>query len=330
MISKKEEKMKEKYILDLIPGEDITEFFLVKRIEIKTGSNGKRYLDLLLSDKTGEISGKKWDVDAAEESLYSDIEVGEVIKIRGSVTEWNGISQLRVARIRTLTNDDEIDIVDFVMAAPESPEEMFEYIYSKASVLADEELKKVAITLLERNKERLLYYPAAKSNHHAVFGGLLYHIKRMLMLAEHSCEVYTFLNKDLLLTGVIIHDIEKLNEMDADESGVVSEYTFEGQLLGHLIMGVRTIDRLSAELNISNEKAVMLEHMMLSHHYEADFGSPKKPMFPEAEALHYMDMIDSKMYDFEANLEGVKPGNFSEWIRTLDGRRLYKKNDSKA
>ena len=150
------------------------------------------------------------------------------------------------------------------------------------------------------------------------------------MLAEHCCEVYTYLNKDLLLAGVIIHDIEKLNEMLADESGIVSEYTFEGQLLGHLIMGVKTVDRLSKELGISEEKTVMLEHMMLSHHYEPEFGSPKRPMFPEAEALHYMDMIDFKLYDFESNLEGVKPGNFSEWIRTLDGRRLYKSNDMKV
>lgn len=322
--------MKEKFVIDLIPGEEITEFFLVKKNEIKVGSNGKKYLDISLSDNTGEISGKKWDVDSAEEGLYSQIESGEIIKIKGSVTEWNGIPQLRLSRIRQLTNGDEIDQTDYIMAAPESTEDMFNYVYEKAKAIKDEDYNKVAVTLLDRNKDRLLYYPAAKSNHHAIFGGLLYHVKRMLMLAEQCCEVYSFLNKDLLLTGVIIHDIEKLNEMDADENGIVSEYTFEGQLLGHLIMGVRTMDRLAKELGISDEKAVMLEHMMLSHHYEPEFGSPKRPMFPEAEALHYMDMIDSKLYDFESNLEAVKPGNFSEWIRTLDGRRLYKPHKSKS
>ena len=322
--------MKEKYVLDIISGEEITEFFLVKKCEIKTGSNNKKYLDITLGDNTGEITGKKWDVDTAEEGFFAEIEIGEVVKVRASVTEWNGIPQLRIARIRQLSNSDEIELADYVMAAPESTEEMYDYIFNKALLIEDEEYKKVALALLERNKERLLFYPAAKSNHHAVFGGLLYHVKRMLMLAEKCCEVYSFLSKDLLMTGVIIHDIEKLNEMDADESGVVSEYTFEGQLLGHLIMGVRTIDRLSKELEISEEKAVMLEHMMLSHHYEPEFGSPKRPLFPEAEALHYMDMIDSKMYDFEENLKGVKPGTFSEWIRTLDGRRLYKSNNKKA
>ena len=321
--------MKEKFVIDINVGEEIMDFFLVKRSEVKTGSNGKKYYDVLLCDKTGEISGKKWDVDGAEIVDLGNIEPGSIIKIKGSTTEWNGIPQLRITRVRTISDNDEVDVTDFVMAAPEASEEMYDYIYAKANTIQDEEYKKVAITLLDRNKERMLYYPAAKSNHHAVFGGLLYHVKRMLMLADYCADVYTYLNRDLLVTGVIIHDIEKLNEMNADESGIVSEYTFEGQLLGHLVMGVRTIDRLALELGISDEKAVMLEHMMLSHHYEPEFGSPKRPMFPEAEALHYMDMIDSKLYDFEANLGAIKPGNFSEWIRTLDGRRLYKSSDTK-
>ena len=150
--------MKEKFIIDLIPGEEITEFFLVKKNEVKTGSNGKKYLDITLSDNTGEIAGKKWDVDAAEEGVFAQIETGEIIKVRGSVTEWNGIPQLRLARIRTLTNADEINQSDYIMAAPESTDEMFDYIYAKAKAISDEEYKKVAITLLERNKERLLYY----------------------------------------------------------------------------------------------------------------------------------------------------------------------------
>ena len=95
-------------------------------------------------------------------------------------------------------------------------------------------------------------------------------------------------------------------------------------MLGHLVMGVRTVDRLAEEIGLSEEKAVLLEHMMISHHYEPEFGSPRKPLFPEAEALHYLDMIDSKLYDFEDNLEHIIPGKFTDWTKTLDGRRLYK------
>ena len=316
--------MKTIYIKDLITGEEITEFFLIKRADVRTGANAKQYFDVLFGDKTGECMGKKWDIDSAEEEALLRHKPGDIVKVKGLVTEWNGTPQLRIAKMRALADGDVVDRADFIKAAPEAPEEMYAYLLEKAGSIGDDVFREVAVTLLERNKERLLFYPAAKQNHHSVFAGLLYHVKRMLMLAEKLCEVYTSLSRDLLLTGVIIHDIEKLNEMNADTSGVVSEYTFEGQMLGHLVMGVRTIDRLADELGLSEEKAVLLEHMMISHHYEAEFGSPKKPLFPEAEALHYLDMLDSKLYDFDDNLTPVIPGRFSDWVRTLDGRRIYK------
>jgi 3'-5' exoribonuclease len=316
--------MKTYYVTDLNKGEEITDFFIAKRAEVKTGANGKRYFDILLGDKTGEVSGKKWDVDGPEEQTLSRYNAGDIVKVKAMVNEWEGSPQLRVSKIRPLTDSDVIDQTDYVRAAPESSQEMYDYLAEKAGSIKDEDFKTISITLLERNKEKLIYYPAAKMNHHAVYGGLLFHTKRMLMMAELLCEVYTSLSRDLLVAGVIIHDIEKINEMNADTSGVVSEYTFEGQMLGHLVMGVRTIDRLRDEFGFSEEKAVLLEHMMISHHYEPEFGSPRRPLFPEAEALHYLDMIDSKLYDFDDNLANVTPGRFSEWVRTLDGRRLYK------
>jgi len=316
--------MKTYFIKDLNIGDEITDFFIIKRAEVKTGVNGKQYFDILAGDKTGELSGKKWDVEGVEEQALARYKPGDITKIKATVNEWNGSPQLRITKIRPLADSDVIDQTDYIKAAPESTELMYAYLMEKAETIGDNDFREIAVTLLERNKERLLYYPAAKMNHHAIYGGLLYHVKRMLMLAERLCEVYTSLSRDLLMTGVIIHDIEKINEMNSDSNGVVSEYTFEGQMLGHLVMGVRTIDRLMDELGFSEEKAVLLEHMMISHHYEPEFGSPKKPVFPEAEALHYLDMIDSKLYDFDDNLAAVTPGGFSDWVRTLDGRRLYK------
>jgi len=316
--------MKTYFIQDLNVGDEIIDFFMVKRAEIKTGVNGKQYFDILLGDKTGDLPGKKWDIEGPEEQTLSRYTAGDIVKIKALVSEWNGSPQLRISKIRPLIESDTVDRAEYVKAVPESPEKMYDYLLEKANSIIDEDFKNISVTLLERNKEKLLYYPAAKANHHALYGGLLYHIKHMLMMGENLCEIYTSLSRDLLLTGIIIHDIEKINEMSADNSGVVSEYTFEGQMLGHLIMGVRTIDRLMDELGFSGEKAVLLEHMMISHHYEPEFGSPKKPIFPEAEALHYLDMIDSKLYDFEDSLSSVVPGRFSDWIRTLDGRRLYK------
>jgi len=321
--------MKQRYAMDLLIGEELTEWFLAKRAEVKTGSNGKQYFDILLGDKSGEIAGKKWDLEPSEADMVSRIRTGELVKIKGEVKEWAGSPQIRITRIRTFQDGDNVDIKDFIKAAPEPPEKMFAWLKKKAEEVVDEDFRKVALALLTENEKRLLYYPAAKTHHHAIFAGLLWHIKRMLMLAEHCCEVYTFLNKDLLMTGVLIHDMEKLNEMSADETGLVSEYTLEGQMLGHLVMGARKIEKLGEELKIPREKLVLLEHMMISHHYEPEFGSPKKPMFAEAEALHYMDMLDTKLYDFEDNLSNLAPGTWSDWIRSLnsksgDSRRIYK------
>lgn len=316
--------MKEVYIANIRTAQEVTDFFMVKSIAVKIGANKKQYLDLMLGDKTGEISGKKWDVSDEELPSLSKIKEGDIIKIRAAVTEWNGLKQFRVMRIRQRATNDPVDISDFIKAAPEKPEEMYAYILEKAENFQDEDLKKLCVKMLTENKEKLMYYPAAQKNHHAEMAGLLYHIKRMLMNGERMCLVYTMLNQDLVLAGVILHDMEKLNEIESNELGISSGYSFEGQMLGHLIQGVKTLDRLTTELNFPKEKAIMLEHMILSHHYEPEFGSPKKPLFPEAEILHYLDIIDARMYDMQDALDKTDPGEFSERVWTLDNRRLYK------
>ena len=220
---------------------------------------------------------------------------------------------------------DEIDKSDFFKTAPETSEEMYDYIVGRINAFEDDELKKLCLSLYEDNKERLMYYPAAMTNHHAEYGGLLYHVKRMMMMGERACEVYTNLSKDLLLAGVVIHDMEKLNEIISDENGVSPGYSFEGKMLGHIVQGVSLIHDRCAELGIGEEKTIMLEHMVLSHHYEPEFGSPKKPLFPEAEMLHYLDIVDAKMFDMEDALKGVEPGEFGEKVWTLDNRKPYKR-----
>jgi len=153
-------------------------------------------------------------------------------------------------------------------------------------------------------------------------------MKRMLMTGECVCRIYTNLNRDLVCAGVIVHDIEKLNEIMAGPDGIATGYSFEGQMLGHIIQGVKTIDRLTLELGFPREKAIMLEHMILAHHYEPEFGSPKKPLFPEAEVLHYLDILDARMFDMEDALVSTEPGTFSERIWALDNRRIYKTADA--
>ncbi len=315
--------MKEIFVKDLKKDMEIIDFFMVKSIAVKTGSTGKPYLDVTLGDMTGEINGKKWDVGSSDHLLKEK----DIVKIIAHVTEFNSQLQLKIQRIRKAVPesnpDDVMDMKDFVKAAPEPPLVMYGYIMEVALNMKDEDLRKLCIKVLEDNRDKLMYYPAASKNHHAELGGLLYHMKRMLMNGERVCEVYTNLNRDLVLAGVIMHDMQKIFEIDADTDGMASGYSFEGQMLGHLVMGVKYMDSLALELGFSAEKRIMMEHMILSHHYEPEYGSPKKPLFPEAEVLHYLDILDARMYDMEEALKVTEPGGFSDRIWTLDNRRIY-------
>ena len=315
--------MKQIFVKDLKKEMEVIDFFMVKSVNVKTGSTGKPYLDVILGDNTGEINGKKWDVGASDHLLKEK----DIVKIIAVVTEFNSQLQLKIQRIRKAVPesnpDDIMDMGDFVKAAPEAPEEMYDYIFRSCDSIQDEDYRKLCLRVLEDNREKLMYYPAASKNHHAELGGLLYHTKRMLMNGERVCQVYTNLNKDLVIAGVVLHDIQKIFEIDADTDGMASGYSFEGQMLGHIVMGVKYIDKLADEIELSYEKKIMMEHMVLSHHYEPEFGSPKKPLFPEAEVLHYLDILDARMYDMEEAVAHTEPGGFSDRIWTLDNRRIY-------
>ena len=316
--------MKDIFVNTLQLDEEFTDFFMVKAIAIKVGSNKKNYLDVTLGDSSGEINGKKWDVTDDECVTLGNLKEGDIVKVKALVNEWNGIKQLRIARIRKTAPQDELNMADFVKAAPEDPKEMYDYVLSRAKAIKDEGLRNVAVSALEDNHERLLYYPGAMRNHHAELAGLLYLIRRMLTMGLKACQVYTNLDKDWVVCGVIMHDMEKLNELKANELGISSGYSVKGNLLGHLVMGAVELKERAAKAGLSEEKTVMLQHMMISHHYEPEFGSPIRPLFPEAELLHYLDMLDAKMFDFETALETAEPGTFTERVRTLDGRMLYK------
>ena len=320
--------MKQFYIKDLRKDMEFIDFFLVKHIAVKMGANRKQYLDLTLGDMTGEISAKKWDVSDRELEDLNSIKEGDLIKVKALVTEWQSQSQLRVQRIRAARPEDGLDRKDYIKAAPEDPKVMYDYIYGIADAMKDPDLRALCTRILTDNQEKLMYYPAASKNHHAEFAGLLYHMKRMLASGIALCGVYTDLKKDLVCAGVIVHDMQKLNEILSDQNGISPGYSMEGQLLGHIVMGVKYLDRLTEELGFPREKALMLEHMVLSHHYEPEYGSPKKPLFPEAEVLHYLDILDARMFDMFDALASTEPGEFSDRVWTLDNRRLYKPLES--
>jgi len=313
--------MDNKKIKQLQTGDLIQSFFLVKVADSKTGSNNKNYLDLTLVDQTGEINAKIWGCSDEDEQQYVP---NILVKVRGVINEWQNRLQLKIDKIRVATAEDDLDIGDFVPVAPYSPEFMYAEIESYIDKIKNQDMRKIVKSIITVNKEKLLLYPAAKQNHHAVRSGLMYHIMTMLKMGEKASEIYLGLNKDLLFSGIILHDIAKTAEMNASELGIVSEYTIEGELLGHIIQGIKMIDQTASMLGADPEVSLLLQHMILSHHYEPDFGSPKRPMIPEAEILHYLDLIDARMYDMQRVLGNVEDGKLSEKVWLLHNRKLYK------
>lgn len=315
------------FIATLMTNDHIVDFYMVKKIAVKIGSNRKKYLDVTLGDKTGEITGKKWDLADEELERLSAIQPGNIAKIDAIVNEWNGMKQFRISRIRLGRKEDGTELSDFIMTAPEPADEMFDYLMDAAEKMTDSDLRNLCMMKLEKMKPKLMYWPAASKNHGAEMAGLLWHMKRMAMLGERACEVYTFLDRDLLIAGVIVHDLEKINEINSNEYGISDGYSFEGKMLGHITMGVRELDKDMEELGFTDEKKVLMEHMVLSHHYEPEFGSPKRPLFAEAEMLHYLDVIDARLYDFEDALSKTRPGEFSDRVWTLENRTVYRRKD---
>lgn len=313
--------VQKKSIEEFAVGDRIQNFFIIKAMEIRKNKNNKDYGDLTLGDKTGEINTKIWDLNNLDISQYKE---NILIKARGKITQWQSQLQLNIEKIRPTTKEDGVSIEDFVQSAPYDSQWMYEEIHKYLEKIQNTDIYMIAETILERKKEQLMYFPAAKSNHHAVRGGLLYHTLTMLRAGEKLLEVYTHLNSDLLFGGTILHDMAKVEEMDASELGIVNDYQVEGKLLGHIIQGIKEIDQVGKELGADPEVIMLLEHMVLAHHYEPEYGSPKKPLIPEGELLHYLDVMDSRLYDMQHALSSIEEGDFSNKVWTLENRRLYK------
>ena len=308
--------MNQQKVCELVKDQRFEGFLLVRTSDQRTGGNGAKYLDLNLADRTGEVNAKVWDGNVQPPAP------GSIVKVRGGTLEYNGRLQLRVERIRAMVPSDDVDVGQLAPCAPETPEEMLSQIEAVIAAFKSEPIRRIMQEMLRRFDEKLRYYPAAQRIHHAERSGLLHHTTGMLKTAKVIVDVYPWLNSDLLYAGVILHDLCKTEEMDSDAMGVVRDYSKEGLLLGHLVLGVTRIQEAANDLGISGEPVVLLQHMMLSHHGEAEFGSPRKPMFPEAEVLHWVDLLDARMNEMQTAIGKLKPGVFSEKIWSLD-RRLY-------
>ena len=298
-------------------------YCLVKTCEQKTSSKGDTYLDMTLGDATGEINAKLWRYSAAEHGVYKS---NDVVKVRGTISQYNGADQLRVERIRLTGESDNVKTEDLVRSVGYSSEDMYNELYGKASAFADGELKMLVTSILEDHRMPLLYWPAAYKLHHAVRGGLLMHTLSIVRLADGVCNIYPFVDRDLLTAGAILHDISKLEEFVVSETGIAEGYSVEGNLLGHLAMGAMKVDKYAEKLNISRRTATLVEHMLLSHHGEPEYGAAVRPMFIEAEILSELDLLDSRIYEMHEAVSGTKPDDFSQRVWALDNRKLFNHN----
>jgi len=309
-------------IADLKPGNVVNGIYILRKKELKETSGKKLYADLVFLDKMGEVNGKMWEVS---EVFYQSLELNKLYYVNAKVDNWKELLQLNINKMRLADPEDQKEIGSFVPSAPLDPQEMLDEVFAYANKIHHPEIKALVLKLLKDKSEKLLYWPAARSLHHSVRSGLLYHLVRMARTAEMLKRVYSGLDSDLLYAGVLLHDISKIGELEADELGF-SEYSKEGQLLGHLVMGVKEIEIAGRQLGISDEVILLLEHLVASHHYEPEYGSPKKPLFLEAELLHYIDLIDARVYDYEEALKNTDRGDFSEPVWSLEKRKLYKVN----
>lgn len=298
-------------------------FCIIKSIDKKTSSKGDCYLDMTLGDRDGEINAKLWRYIP---EIHGEYEANQIIKVRGTISQYNGADQLRVERIRPTTPEDNIKPEDFVKTAGFSGEEMFAELYNLAQNFADSDLKAIVCEILDDNRLKLLYWPAAFKLHHAVRSGLLLHTLSIVRLAEAVCKVYPFVDRELLISGAILHDIAKLQEFEVADTGLATGYSIEGNLLGHLTMGAMVINEYAKKLNINPKTAMLLEHMVLSHHGEPEFGAAVRPAFIEAELLSELDLMDSRVYEMQEAVSATAADDFTGRLWAMDNRKLFNHN----
>ena len=305
------------FISDFKTDQEINMFLLLDNVVRGIATSGKPYLTLYLKDKSGSIDGKIWEV---KEEDSENLKSGKMVFIEGTVLDYRGKLQLKIKNYRMASDSDNIDIQDYIQTAPVPKDIMINELNYFLKEISNENLRTVTIELLNKYKKQFISYPAAKSMHHDFYSGLIYHTTTMLKIAKALVGIYPSLNKDLLYSGIILHDLGKTIELSGP---VGTSYTLEGELLGHIVIMSDEVARMADKLGIEAEEITLLRHIILAHHGKYEFGSPKLPMIKEAEIIHFIDNIDARMMMFDKNLANVKPGTFSEKLFGLEGRHFY-------
>ena len=314
--------MKSIYVGTLVPNDTVTAYFLVLSKEVRQKKTGEPYLSLHLADRTGEIEAKMWD---NVEEVLDTFERDSFVKVKGIMQPYNNRSQFVIHKLRRL-QDEEVDFEDFFPCSDRDGSEMWQELRGVIDGIGNEHLRQLLNEIFadERIAAAFQVAPAAKNIHHACRGGLLEHVLSLCTLCKLVGPHYKDIDLDLLLTGAILHDIGKVEELSYERS---FNYTPDGQLLGHIVIGLRVIaDKIGRVPDFPHKLRTLLEHLIISHHGELEFGSPKTPLFAEAMLLHHLDNMDSKMEAIRQVLkrEAASENEFTGWVASLERTLLRK------
>ena len=306
-----------KMIADFIDGDHISGQFLVNSSAKCVNNQGSAYMNLELKDASGQVNAKKWEASLEDENIYVQ---GNVVYIEAEVLKYKDSLQVKILS-GEVVNPQDIDVVKFIKQPPVPKEELIARFNKHVESIKNEDCRKILDYEIKRLSPKLFEYPAAVSVHHDYGSGLLMHTVSMADLGVYLANYYPNVDKDILLTGILLHDMGKTIEF---EGPIVYKYSLTGRLLGHISIMVSEIRRAAEGLKLTSEVPLLLEHMVLSHHGSNEFGSPVLPMTKEALLLSLIDNLDSKMVIVEKALDGVNPGEFSQKVYPLDGRCIYK------
>lgn len=312
-----------KKIRDLVlsNNEEIELILKLSNVVIKKSSSGDDYASMIGFDGIDKIEAKIWNFTDEFKNILSN---GEVYKVLARTKQYQNRTQLNVLSLEKIPDDGTTDLSIFYEKAKINGDELAKIINSYFIKIENKILKSVVSVLLKKHFEDFFNYPAAVSMHHNYFSGLAYHTYSMLKLSDAYLELYPYINRDLVYSGIILHDLGKLIELSGPKG---TEYTKKGNLLGHISLGANEIYGVSIELGVQDsEEIINLLHIVLSHHGQLEFGSPKEPMTAEAALIHFLDFNDSRLATLENEFTKVQKGEYTQPINAFDRRSFYVPN----
>lgn len=309
----------EKLLHEYVVGEEMRLPLLIKSADVRMTKTEKAYIALTFQDKSGQMDAKFWGATPEDIATY---QVGVIVQLHGKRETYNNTPQIAITELKVLPH---ANVDDFIQRVGMSAAAIEEEIKVALLGIIDAPIARVTRHIYQKFKKPFYEYPAAKRHHHAVVGGLSFHTLSMIRIAENLLTLYPQLSRSLLLAGIMLHDIGKVIELSGS---VGTEYTLQGNLIGHIVLMSDEITKACRELEIDDtlESIVLLKHVVLAHHGKLEYGSPVRPLLMEAEMIHYIDMIDATMNMLTTALENTAPGEFGDKIYGLDNRMFYQHN----